>query len=226
MSLASMLLTLPAGKTLLELEPGQYAPVESAVRNLRWQAINKANAAKECGRLDLAEEWQTVLAIAKVISRKFKRKTQQHEKAALTVELMNEMGVNGAPAPLNEYIGISAFQAPSATHKNCVVEASQLAFAPWINFGDLISVDFTATALSYDGIYIVAVDGRDITIRGFCQPTRNEWWEYENMLDQPTRLKLEGKLMPSNYEIVGRIVDIFRKNPVTKPVDGTKARSA
>ena len=211
-----MFLSLPAGAKLLKLPTEQITSIEGVVRELRHQAITKAAAVPGGGASILAQEWKAVDAIAKAIGRKFKLERQKREKAALTVELMEEMGFKDKPVPLNKYVGMSAFQAPPAEQKCCVVEASQLAFAPWIDFGDLISVDFTATALSYDGLYLVAVGGEAIAIRGFRQPVRNSWLEYESMEKPPTPLQLTGKLMPRDYEIVGRIVDVFKKAEATK----------
>jgi|GEM_PF-3706540 len=218
MKLSGILLTLPTGKCLLQLPTEQITPVESVVRNIRLEATSKAIAANGAGRPSLAEEWINISAFAKCVARAFKMERLRREKAAVTVELKREMGFKEKrlPSPVERYLGLTSFTAPSADDQHCVVEASQLSFAPWIEIGDLISVDFTATALSYDGLYLVAVHGSHIAIRGFRQPTRNNWLLYETLEKPPVPLRMNGKLMPADFEIVGRILDIYKKQPTDK----------
>jgi hypothetical protein len=213
MGIVNMLLGLPAGKQMLALPPEQNAPLEAAMRQLREQANTKVAAAQASGEESLVEYWRLVSTYAKYVARAFKRENLKKEKSQLSRGLISAIGdaPQATAKGFDRYAGAHAFRLPSTVERRCMLEAVDLKFAPWVEAGDYIQVDFTAQRLTSDSLYLVAVDGKYLAIRGFHKGSAG-WYLHESCDGAPRLVRMLEDRMPEGFEIVGRILETFKKH--------------
>lgn len=211
MGIVNMLLSLPAGRQMLALPKEQSAPLEEVMRQLREQANKKAAMAKVQGEESIVEYWRLVSTYAKYVARAFNRENLKREKTQVADDLMRAMGgAQQTRKSIAIYAGSQAFRTPLVSEKSCMLELVHASFSPWANTGDYIQVDFTAQRLTSDGLYLVAVDGKYLAIRGFHKGPAG-WYVHENGSDVPQRVQMEEDRLPAGFEIVGIISDVFKK---------------
>lgn len=216
MGIMNMLLSLPAGKQMLALPSEQSAPLVDVMCQLREQADIKAAAARARGEESAVDYWRLVSGYAKHIVRAFKREHLRAEKSQLTSDMMRAMGVAPASPPIafDRYVGAGAFRAPAMSQRKCVLEVTAGLFAPWVEAGNFITVDFTPTRLTGDGLYVVAVDGNYLAIRGFHKGSRG-WYIHESADGRPRMAQMREDRLPAEFDIVGRITDVYKKDPLS-----------
>lgn len=218
MGLVNMLLQLPAGKKMLALPPEQNAPLESIMRQLRVQATEKLNIASK-GRLnedEIACHWRLVATYAKFMARAIKRQNETNKKSQLSSALMADMGINcdAINTPSKRFEGVNAFQAPPAIESDCMLQARDVCFAPWVTRGDYIKVDFTQTRLTKDSLYLVSVGIGYLAICGFHKG-HDGWYVHESCDGRPRTVEMLEDRLPKEFQIIGLIRNVFEiKNPL------------
>jgi hypothetical protein len=213
MGIVNLLLTLPAGRQMLALPSEQNAPLEALMRQLRDQASKKATAAQVKGEESIAEYWRLVAGYSKYVARAFKRQNLKREKSASSGELMAVVGVAPRPAivELERYAGAQqAFRAPPADERQCMLEVVNATFAPWVNAGDFIKVDLTASRLTVDSLYLVSVRGSYLAIRGFHRSPAG-WYVHEGADSAPRLVRTPEDRLPEGFEIIGCITEVCKK---------------
>ncbi|WP_292935540.1 hypothetical protein [Noviherbaspirillum sp.] len=215
MGIVNMLLSLPAGKQMLALPAEQNAPLEAIMRQLREQASAKAQTAKANGDDETEEYWRLVATYGKYVARAFKRENEKRAKAKITGELMTAMQVRQSteqptPEQIMRYVGAESFRVPPSAPPHCMLKAVHVTFAPWIESGDYVQIDFTQCRLTVDGLYLVAVDGNYLAIRGFHKGPSG-WYVHESHIGEPRLVRMLEDRLPAGFEIVGRIIDVFKK---------------
>ena len=210
MGIVNMLLSLEAGRRMLALPRPQTAPLEALMRDLREQATRKANASHYKEDRTEYEYWQVVAMYAKYVARAFKRENMRREKEAVVDELLDSIGVSAQTLPksVRQFAGSEAMKAPSATQSNCLIEVAGREFRPWANKGDLLQIDFSMTHLHGDSLYLVAVD-HYLQLTGF-RKTEAGWVALKNHYDAPVQVEMIEDRLPIRYEIIGRVVHIFK----------------
>ena len=213
MGIVNMLLSLKAGKQMLALPRSQAAPLEALMRELRDQAKRKADATTN--RTE-HEHWELVAMYAKYVARAFKRENLKREKAAAVSGLLENIGIAAQPLPksVRQFAGSEAMMSPSVDQANCLIEVAGKQFRPWAEKGDLLQIDFTMTHLHGDSLYLVAVD-HYLQLTGF-RKTPGGWYALNNHYDDPELVEMIEDRLPARYEIVGRVVHIFKGSEVSE----------
>lgn len=212
MGIVNTLLTLPASKALLALPKEQNEPLENLMRQLREHAKKKEAMALRKGDSADVDCWRLVGMFTKYVAAAFRRENLKREKGQSTRELL------GAIRPVHEphansfcrYSNADALRLPSTTEAGCLLEIAGMSFSPWIEIGDFVLVDLTVGMLTVDSLYLVALDGGALAIRGFHKSAAG-WFVHESGKDTPQRVFVPGDRKPAGYEIVGRICDVFTK---------------
>lgn len=208
MGIVNMLLTLPASKELMKLPAEQTSPLTTLMSQLREQASVNVDRARKIGATEDLEYWKLVSTYAKYVVRAFKRENIEREHRQQTDSLMAEIGI--APKRLEGFIGAQMFRPPSASKSSCFVEVQYDAFAPWIEAGDLVEIDLTVYRIMQEGLYLVAADSKYLAIRGFHR-TRDSFYIHEDGSGEPQKIQVLPDRIPEGYDIVGRVVDVFKK---------------
>lgn len=211
MGVVNMLLSLEAGKRMLALPKSQNAPLEALMRDLREQAKRKADSTRDMpDRTEQHEHWKIVAMYAMYVARAFKRENMRRDKAEVVAELLDSIGVSAQPLPksVRQYVGSESMKAPSATQSSCLIEVAGREFRPWAEKGDLLQIDFSMTHLHGDSLYLVAVD-HYLQLTGF-RKTPAGWYALKNHHEDPEPVDMIEDRFPSRYEIVGRVVHIFK----------------
>lgn len=213
MGLAKILMQLPAVRVMTQLPPEQAAPIALAMHDLHCQADEKARLAQSHQEHEEFKHWHMVSIFARNVLRAFRREKHRRDHAQLTDKLMAELGLG--QNRITEYIGAQMFRAPAAAKSRCMVEVDYDAFAPFIEAGDLIEVDWTAyqvqLRINESGLYVVAVDGEFLAIRGFHRRGTYGFYVHEDGSLQPKTIQMQESFMPEGYDIVGRVVAVYKK---------------
>ncbi|HYC42362.1 MAG TPA: hypothetical protein VEB70_05185 [Noviherbaspirillum sp.] len=200
---------------MLALPKEQNEPLETLMRQLREQAKTKEVAALKKGDASEVDFWRLVGMFSKHVSTAFKRENLKREKAQTTRELLDTM--RPAPQPqarsISRYSNANALRLPATAESRCLAEVVDISFSPWIERGDHIHVDFTVAMLTVDSLYLVALDDGCLAIRGFHKSAAG-WFVHENGNDTPHKVFVPGDRKPRGYEIVGRIIDVFKRSSV------------
>lgn len=211
MGIVNMLLSLEAGRKMLALPKSHNAPLEALMRDLREQAKRKADATYNIvDRTEQHEHWKIVAMYAKYVARAFKRENQRREKEEVVTGLLDSIGVTTPTLPkaVRQYAGSEAMKAPPADQANCLIEVAGREFRPWADEGDLLQIDFSMTHLHGDSLYLVAED-HYLQLTGFRR-TKAGWLALKNHYDDLEPVDMIEDRLPSRYEIVGRVVHIFK----------------
>lgn len=211
MGIVNMLLTLPAGKEILALPDEQGALLEAVMRNLRGQAHHHASIAKARGDLPTWEYWRLVGLYGGYVARAIWRESKKRHKAREAGVLMEAIGIKPSPPPRNvkQYAGAEIFRAPPASHDECVLEIDGHIFSPYVEPGDFVKVDFSVDNLRGDGLYLVSIYGY-LAVCGFHKNIES-WYVHESGERLPRRIKMMKDREPEGYEIVGRILEIYKR---------------
>ena len=97
-------------------------------------------------------------------------------------------------------------------------------FRPWAEKGDLLQIDFSMTHLHGDSLYLVAVN-HYLQLTGFRKTGGGGWVALKDHHADPEPVHMIEDRLPSRYEIVGRVVHIF-KGPDLEAAAPKKARKA
>jgi hypothetical protein len=210
MGIVNMLLTLEAGKRMLALPRPQAAPLEGLMRDLREQAARKADATHHKANRTEHEHWRVVAMYAKYMTRAFKRENLRQEKEAAVAGLLESIGVSAQPLPksVRQFAGSEAMKGPSTDQTKCLIELAGREFRPWAEKGDLLQIDFSMTHLHGDSLYLVAVD-HYLQLTGF-RKTEAGWVALKNHHEEPVQVEMIEDRLPRRYEVVGRVVHIFK----------------
>ena len=149
---------------------------------------------------------------AKYVARAFKRENMRREKAEAVAGLLDSIGVSAPPLPksVRLYAGSEAMKAPPADQANCLIEVAGREFRPWADEGDLLQIDFSMTHLHGDSLYLVAVN-HYLQLTGFRKIGGGCGWEaLKDHYSDPDPVHMIEDRLPSRYEIVGRVVHIFK----------------
>lgn len=215
MGLANLLLTLPASRRLLALPKDQHAPLAAVMLQLREEAQQKIAQAAERRDTCNADFWRMVATFSTFVHRAFKREALRQDKTQLVADMLDQMGMDRRKRDVSRLIGLQSFTLPEVSSERCVLRADRLELAPWVELGDLIEVDFTASRIVSEGLYIVAIEGAYVAVRGFHQ-SGPKWFVHENSDGLPKRVSFrdEGGLQPDGFEILGRITAVYK--PATR----------
>lgn len=209
MGLVNMLFSLPAGRQMLALPQEQNAPLEAVMRDLREQANKRAAVAQERGNESQVEYWRLVATYAKYVARGFKRENLKRNKSKVVSDLLRAIPAPSKVAAVLPYAGADGFRFPPAAEQECLLEAASLTFAPWVEAGDYIYVDFTLQRLTVDGLYLVAIDGKELAIRGFHR-TRSGWYVHDSSAGAPQLVRMLDDRLPAGFEILGLVANVFK----------------
>ena len=210
MGIVNMLLSLEAGKRMLALPRQQAAPLETLMRELREQAARRADATHYKADRTEHEHWKVVAMYAKYVARAFKRESLRREKEAAVAGLLEGIGVSAQSLPksVRQFSASEAMKAPPADQANCLIEVAGREFRPWADKGDLLQIDFSMTHLHGDSLYLVAVD-HYLQLTGFHK-TAAGWVALKNHYDAPVQVEMIEDRLPRRYEVVGRVIHIFK----------------
>lgn len=208
--MVNMLLSLDAGKRMLALPRPQAAPLEALMRDLREQAKRRADATHYKADRSEHDHWLMVAMYAKYVARAFKREHLRREKEAAVGDLLDSIGVSPQTLPksVRQFAGSEAMKAPPTDQANCLIEVVGREFRPWAEKGDLLQIDFSMTHLHGDSLYLVAVDNY-LQLTGF-RKTPGGWFALKDHHADPERVEMVEDRLPRRFEIVGRVVHIFK----------------
>lgn len=212
MGLVSKLLSLPAGRVMTQLPTEQVVPMALVLHDLHTQAKQMAKSVESEGRDSECDQWRMVSLYARNVLRAFQRQKFVREHEQMAENMLHEIGLE--PKPVDGFIGAQMFKPPSASKSRCIVEVDYDAFAPWVEAGDLIEIDWTAYQINHSGLYIVALEGDCLAIRGFHRGGTYGLYMHEDGSMQPKAISMRFSQMPEGFDIVGRIVNVYKKPKV------------
>lgn len=226
MGIVNMLLKLPAGKEILALPDEQSAPVEAVMRNLRGEAQQKASSAKASGDLPAWEYWRLVSLYGAYVARALQRESKRRHKAREAGALMDVIGIKSTlpPRSIKQYGGSEIFRAPSAHHDECILEVDGYICSPHVEPGDFVKVDFTVDNLRGDGLYLVSIYGY-LAVCGFHNNGKG-WYVHESGEGMPRSIKIIHDREPEGYEVVGRVLDIYKRKSLIASKGSSKGAVA
>ena len=210
MGIVNMLLSLEAGKRMLALPKSQNAPLEALMRELQGQAHRKADATRYKADRTEYDHWQMVAMYAKYVAQAFKRENNRREKEEAVSGLLDDIGISTQPLPksVRQFAGSEAMKAPSSDQANCLIEVAGREFRPWAEPGDLLQIDFSMTHLHGDSLYLVA-EQHYLQLTGF-RKTPGGWFSLKDHHSDPEPVEMIEDRLPRRFEIVGRVVHIFK----------------
>ena len=208
-SIVNMLLKLPAGKEILALPDEQ-----------------RASNAKSNGDLHAWEYWRLVSLYGAYVARAIWRESKRRHKAREAGALMDEIGIKQCPPPraIKQYGGAETFRAPASNHDECILEVDGHIFSPHVEPGDFVKVDFTVDNLRGDGLYLVSIYGY-LAVCGFHNNVRG-WYVHESGEGMPRQVKLMNDREAEGYEIIGRIIDIYKRKSLVASKTAPRAPRA
>lgn len=208
--LVRKLMNLPAGQIMAQLPPEHIAPLALVLRDLRKQAEAEARIVQSRGCDEDARQWKIVAGYARNLLHTFKRAKRSREHELQIDRLLSDIGF--APRHIDGYVGAQMFRTPSASKSRCVVEVDYDAFAPWIEAGDLVELDLTAFQVNDTGLYVVAVNGECLAVRGFHRRGTYGFYIHEDGSMQPKTIHMQDNRVPEGYEIVGRVAQVYKRS--------------